>query len=373
MPESFSITDAISKLVAMDGDLSESEAEAVIDQIMVGAATPSQIAAFLTALRIKGASVAELTAFARGMRKHALKISLQVSSRLIDTCGTGGGKLKTFNISTIASFVIAGAGAPVAKHGNRSFTSRCGSADLLEKFGVNIGADPRTVQTSIEGAGIGFMFAPIFHPAMKHAALTRREIGIRTAFNILGPLTNPAGAKAQIVGVYEDSLVLPVARVLKNLGAEDVLVVHGLDGIDEISLVGRTRAARVVEDEIREETLEPSMFGLNCRPHSEISADGADIEIYVSTALNVLSRDDPDLTPTELATKEMVLMNSAAALSTSRLAGDYIEGMELAKESVSSGKALDKVSALVKYSNGDLGLLESRLKNSQKIRAVDTS
>ena len=359
---------AISKLV-LGSDLSEIEASAAIEEIMEGVATPSQIAAFLTAIRMKGVNVDELTAFASVMRKHALKIYPKVDSRLVDTCGTGGDKLKTFNISTIAAFVTAGAGVPVAKHGNRSFTSKCGSADLLEKLGVNINTDPLTVQTSIEQAGIGFMFAPIFHPAMKHASVPRREIGIMTVFNVLGPLTNPAGAKAQIVGVYDDSLVMPLAQVLRRLGVEDVMVVHGEGGIDEISPVGKTHVARSIEGKngIREESLDPlTSFGLKQRTYEEISAEGADIDAYAMMALCVLSPDGKELTPKEFATKEMVLMNSAGTLVTSKKADGYREGIELAKKSIESGSARDKLVSLVKHTNGDPGRIESLMKKSAK-------
>jgi anthranilate phosphoribosyltransferase len=365
MPSEFTIKDAISKLVSMGGDLSEREAEVALEEIMDGRATPSQIASFLTAVRMKGPSVNELTAFATVMRKHALKISPKVNSKmLVDTCGTGGDKLKTFNISTISTFVTAGAGISVAKHGNRSFTSKCGSADLLERLGVDVSADPQTVQSSIENSGIGFMFAPVFHPSMKHVAAPRKEIGIRTVFNILGPLTNPAGARAQVVGVYEDDLVLPVAQVLRNLGIENATVVHGVDGIDEISIVGKTNTAKVIGDEIREELLEPSSFGLKGRARHEISADGADLETYAITAIRVLAGNQASLTTKEAATKEMVLMNSSAAIVTAKKTDDFKEGIELARNSIESGRAFDKLMALVKYSNGDLDRIESLLKIS---------
>ncbi len=364
----FSVKDAISKLVAGEGDLSESEAGSTMDEIMRGDATPSQIAAFLTAIRMKGAGVGELTAFAMEMKRHSLKIHPKVGSRLVDTCGTGGDKVKTFNISTIAGLVIAGAGVPVAKHGNRSFTSKCGSADLLERLGVNINADPATVENSIEQVGIGFMFAPVFHPAMKHVAASRKEIGIRTVFNILGPMINPAGAKTQVVGVYDEGLVMSLAHVLKKLGTENAMVVHGLDGIDEISLIGKTRVARVIsgKNELREEILEPEVFGLKSRTYQEISAEGVDLEAYASVALDVLSLNDPDLTRKELATKEMILMNSSAALVTTKAADNYREGVELAKTSIDSGKALEKLLSLVKHTKGDPDRIGSLQKSSHK-------
>jgi anthranilate phosphoribosyltransferase len=360
MMNSFTVKEAISKLV-LSQNLEDYEADAAMEEIMAGAATPSQIAAFLTAIRIKGPTVEELAAFALTMRRHAHSIRPNISSKLVDTCGTGGDKLKTFNISTIAALVTAGAGVSVAKHGNRSFTSRCGSADLLERLGVNINADPQKVQSSIERANIGFMFAPVFHPAMKHAGPTRKEIGIRTIFNVLGPLTNPAGAKRQVVGVYDESLVLTLARVLRKLGAEEAMVVHGLDGIDEISLVGRTRAARVSQGEIEELILEPSKFGLKHRSFDEVSAEGADLEEYATVAFNIISGNGTNSTK-ESATREMVLMNTSAALVTAGVVDTYLDGVELAKSSIQSGKALEKLVSLVQITAGDISRIESLAK-----------
>ena len=365
----FSVKEAIAKLVLSE-DLESYEADAAMEEIMAGGASPSQIASFLTAIRMKGATVDELAAFAAAMRRHAFSIHPKVSSRLVDTCGTGGDKFKTFNISTVSALITAGAGVCVAKHGNRSFTSKCGSADLLERLGVNISADPSTVENSIERAGIGFMFAPVFHPAMKYAGPTRKEIGFRTVFNVLGPLTNPAGAKSQLVGVFDDSLVLPIAKVLLKLGTEDAMVVHGMDGIDEISLVGRTHSARVSKNEVREEMLEPSSFGLKHISFQEISAEGADLEEYALTAFNILSRSDSKLTSKERATKDMMLMNSSAALVTACLADGYVEGLEMARSSVDSGKALEKLVSLVKYTNGDPSPIES-LRSSGKIERMN--
>jgi anthranilate phosphoribosyltransferase len=227
------IQDVINKLI-VGVDLSEGEAEDTMKSIMSGEATPSQIASFLTALRVKGETVDEITAFARVMRQFSVKISPRVSGTLVDTCGTGGDKIKTFNISTAAMFVAAGAGVPIAKHGNRSVTSKAGSADVVEAIGVKIDLPEEGVKRCIEEVGIGFMFAPRFHPAMKHAAPVRKEMGIRTVFNILGPLTNPAGARAQLMGVYDASLTEKLATVLDRLGCERAMVTHGLDGLDEI-------------------------------------------------------------------------------------------------------------------------------------------
>lgn len=355
-----SVREAISRIV--DGkSLSSFEAAEAMSEIMSGLASQSQIAAFLTALRIKGETAEELASFAEIMRAHALKIEPRTASRLVDTCGTGGDRLKTFNVSTTAALVVAGAGLPVAKHGNRSFTSRCGSADILEELGVNINAEPLVVQTSIENAGIGFIFAPMFHPAMKHASIPRKEIGIRTVFNVLGPLTNPAGAKVQLVGVYADHLVLTVAQALRKLGVEDAIVVHGLDGLDEVSLIGKTHAAIVdgEKEEIREDILTPSSFGLSARNYEEVSASES-IEEQAKTAIRILDgRSNGALSNRDKAVKEMVLVNAAAAIVAARKAESYLEAMEMASSSLDSGRALEKLDLLVKYSGGDASRMES--------------
>lgn len=355
-----SVREAISRIV--DGkNLSRSEAAEAMSEIMSGLASQSQIAAFLTALRIKGETAEELASFAEIMRDHALKIEPRTASRLVDTCGTGGDRLKTFNVSTTAALVVAGAGLPVAKHGNRSFTSRCGSADILEELGVNINAEPLVVQTSIENAGIGFIFAPMFHPAMKHASIPRKEIGIRTVFNVLGPLTNPAGAKVQLVGVYADHLVLTVAQALRKLGVEDAIVVHGLDGLDEVSLIGKTHAAIVnrEKEEIREDILTPSSFALSARSYEEVRASES-IEEQAKTAIRILDgRNNGALSNRDKAVKEMVLVNAAAAIVAARKAASYLEAMEIASSSLDSGRALEKLGLLVKYSGGDASRMES--------------
>ena len=227
------IREGIQKLIE-GSNLTYDESGEIMREIMSEKATSSQTAAFLTALRMKGEAVEELIAFASVMRTHCRQIRPHVHGRLVDTCGTGGDKIKTFNVSTAAAFVIAGAGVAVAKHGNRAVTSKSGSADVLEKLGLNLNVEPEATQDIIEKVGIGFMFAPAFHPAMKYAAEPRREIGIRTVFNILGPLTNPACANAQLLGVYDPKLTTPMAYALKKLGCEEAMVVHGLDGLDEI-------------------------------------------------------------------------------------------------------------------------------------------
>src|SRR5665647_1671915 len=255
------IREGIQKLI--EGiDLTFEESDVIMREVMSGKATNAQTAAFLTALRMKGESVEELIAFTSVMRSNCCTIHPKVQGRLVDTCGTGGDKIKTFNVSTAAAFVIAGAGIAVAKHGNRAVTSRSGSADVLERLGLNLNLQPKDVQEAIEQVGVGFMFAPAFHPAMKYAAEPRKEIGFRTVFNLLGPLTNPACANAQLLGVYDSKLCTPMANVLNRLGCEEAMVVHGLDGLDEISTVGKTVIAWLKNNQVTKLETDPSYFGL---------------------------------------------------------------------------------------------------------------
>lgn len=350
------IRESISKAVVGE-NLSETEARNTMSEIMTGAATPSQIASLLTALSIKGETVDEIASFATIMREHARRINPNVSSPLVDTCGTGGDVLKIFNVSTIAALVVSGSGSPVAKHGNRSFTSKCGSADLLERFGVNIRAEPEVVRNSIEQSGIGFMFASVFHSASKNASSTRREIGIRTVFNLLGPLTNPANAKIQLVGVYDDSLVSKMAQVLRKLAIERAIVVHGLDGLDEISIIGNTHAARLDDNEIHEEILTPASFGLSKRKLDEIAAS-PEIDKQALTTFRILA-DSGTHSEKERSVKDMILMNSSAVIVSAGKAKNYKEGVEIARESLDSGKALEKLTQLVKHSGGETAKLET--------------
>lgn len=346
------IKEAISKVTSMQ-NLNEEEAKMTMQELMDGSATPSQVAALLTALRMKGETVDEIASFAVVMREHATKISPKVEGRLTDTCGTGGDLQKTFNISTLSALVVAGAGVPVAKHGNRSVTSNCGSADLLEKLGVNVTAKPEVVQKSIERAGIGFVFAQVFHSATKNVASPRREIGIRTVFNVLGPLTNPAGAKAQLVGVYDDGLVLKVANVLKKIGIEDAIVVHGIGGLDEVSLTGKTHTARLHNGEIHEEFLTPDTFGLSHLEFKNLPAP-ENLEDYVLTSVTLLNGSSRQYGQV----RDMVLANASTALVVAGKVGNYGDGMELARESLDSGDALRKLNELVKMSGGDAGKME---------------
>jgi len=342
------IKEGIQKLI--EGiDLTSEEAYAIMKEIMSGNVTEAQVASFLTALRMKGETVEEITALATVMREFCDVIHAKVNGRLVDTCGTGGDKVKTFNVSTVSAFVVAGSGVAVAKHGNRSVTSKCGSADLLEKLGFNLNQDQKTVEKSIEEVGVGFMFAPAFHPAMKYAVGPRREIGIRTVFNVLGPLTNPANASAQLLGVYSKELVKPLANVLKKLGCEEAMVVHGLEGLDEISTIGRTRIAWLKEGNVQCRETMPVDFKIAPARLEDII--GGTPEENVETTLKILSGHDGPKT-------DMVLVNSAAGIIVGGKAEDFSYGMELARRSIESGAAYKKLEMLIKVCNGDSSKLE---------------
>ncbi len=338
------IQDAIAKLVERM-DLTEAEAEEAMKYIMSGKATQAQIGSFLTALRTKGETVEEITAFARVMREFAARISPKVDGLLVDTCGTGGDEIKTFNISTAAMFVAAGAGVRIAKHGNRSVTSKAGSADVVEALGVRIDLPPEEVQRCIERIGIGFMFAPRFHIAMKHAIGPRKEMGIRTVFNILGPLTNPASAQAQVIGVYDATLTDKLARVLKKLGCERAIVVHGVDGLDEISTLGRTQVSELNRSGIRTYMIEPEDFGIERVKPDAIA--GEELEENVRMLLRVLHGETGPK-------RDIVLLNAAAAIVVGGKAGDLREGISIASDSLDSGRAYEKVVQLVKATGGDV-------------------
>jgi len=328
-------------------DLEPGEARLVMDEIMSGRATPAQIAALLTALRMKGEAVDELVAFVEVMLEHAAVISPRVNGILIDTCGTGGDRIKTFNISTVSAFVAAGAGALVAKHGNRAVSSRAGSADVLEALGVPLMLTPEQVCAAIEEVGIGFMFAPVFHPAMKFALQPRRELGFRTIFNLLGPLANPARVKAQVIGVYDAQLVEKVAEVLRGLGVKRALVVHGLDGLDELSTVGETQVAELQGGKIRTYRLVPDEMGITRARISELA--GGDAETNARIAVQLLrGRKGPQ--------RDAVLLNAAAALLVSGLVKDLSSGLELASWSIDSGSANRKLEELLQVTGGAVAL-----------------
>jgi anthranilate phosphoribosyltransferase len=338
-------------------DLSFELAQQSMREIMAGEATPSQIGAFLTSLRMKGETVEEITALAMVMRDNAVRINPHVNGRTVDTCGTGGDRLKTFNVSTAAALVAAGADVPVAKHGNRSVTSKCGSADVLEALGVNLNVPPLTVQRAIEQVGIGFMFAPAFHPAMKNAIVPRREIGVRTVFNILGPLTNPANANAQVLGVYDPQLVEPMAKVLQKLGTEEAMVVHGIDGLDEISTIGKTKLAWLKDGQITSKEITPQDLNLKQARPNEIS--GFDVEQSAKLLVNIINGRE-DKFSTRL---QMVLANAAAAIVVGGKADDLATGVEVGREAITSGRAYDKLKRLIACTNGDeskLGRIESQ-------------
>ena len=314
-------------------DLPFELAQQSMREIMAGEATPSQLAAFLTSLRMKGETVDEITALAIVMRENAVRISPHVEGRIVDTCGTGGDRLKTFNVSTAAALVAAGAGVPIAKHGNRSVTSKCGSADVLEAVGVNLNVPPSMVQKSIEQVGIGFMFAPAFHPAMRNAIVPRREIGIRTAFNILGPLTNPANASAQVLGVYDPGLVEPMAKVLDKLGIEEAIVAHGVDGLDEISTVGKTKLAWLKNGEITSKEITPQDLNLKQARPNEIS--GFDITQSAKLLVSILNGGENG----QSTRLQMVFANAAAAIVVGGKADDLASGVEAGREAIASGRA----------------------------------
>ncbi len=333
-------------------DLTTDQAEAAMMDIMTGQATPAQISAFLIGLKKKGETVDEITAIARVMRTFSRTVCPKVDGYLLDTCGTGGDIAKTFNVSTTAAFVIAAAGVRVAKHGNRSFTSRCGSADVLEQLGVNLEMEPALVERAIEEIGIGFMFAPNFHPAMKNVASIRREIGVRTVFNILGPLTNPAGANAQLIGVYDSELLEPMCVAAHNLGAKSVMTVYGVDGVDEISLTGKTVIVKQQNGNIIREEVSPEDLGLN-KTTPELLA-GGDPDQNARLTARVLSghleRNDPRV--------QIVAANAAAGLVLCEAAEDMRNGVELALNTVENGRGLRILRQLVELSGGNPDRLE---------------
>lgn len=334
------IREAISKVVDRQ-DLREAEMMAVMGEVMDGAATPAQIAALITALRMKGETVEEVTGAARIMRMKATRIDAR-SSVVVDTCGTGGDGMNTFNISTTSAFVVAAAGITVAKHGNRAVSSGCGSADVLEALGVNIGASPEIVEECIQQIGIGFLFAPKLHGAMKYAVGPRREIGVRSIFNMLGPLTNPAGATSQLVGVYDPKLTEVFASVLRNLGSKRAFVVHGLDGMDEATVTGQTRVSELKEGLITTYNIDPvGYFGRTWR-REELT--GGDATVNAEITKEVLSG-------TAGARRDIVLLNSALAIVAGEKAKDIREGIALAEECIDSRAAIKKLQALIELTN----------------------
>ncbi|MEJ5314751.1 anthranilate phosphoribosyltransferase [Anaerolinea thermophila] len=320
--------------------LSAQEAEEAMNIIMSGEATPAQIGGYLVALRMKGETVEEITGSARAMRAHASRVKVQ-SVPLLDTAGTGGDGAHTFNISTTAAFVIAGTGRKVAKHGNRAASSRCGSADVLDALGVRIHLTPEQVARCIEDVGIGFLFAPSFHPAMKHAVAPRRELGQRTLFNLLGPLTNPAGATHQLIGVYDGKLTPLLAEVLGELGVQGAFVVHGHGGLDELSTSGPNRISRLHHGKVENEELDARDFGLRrAKPEDLRGGEPAENASILRAILE--NRDDSPR-------RDVVLLNSAAAIAAEN--GDLTRALAEAEHSLSSGAALQKLEALIAYTH----------------------
>ncbi|MFH1707890.1 MAG: anthranilate phosphoribosyltransferase [Planctomycetota bacterium] len=336
------LTDGL-KAVVEGRDLTEAEAKDCMDRIMGGEATPAQIGGFLVALRMKGETVAEITGCARTMREKVTRVDLGPGIDAIDTCGTGGDGTCTVNVSTLAALVAAGAGVKVAKHGNRSVSSSCGSADLLEALGVKIALGPEQVAACVRTAGIGFMFAPGFHAAMKHAIGPRKEMKIRTVFNILGPLTNPAGVKRQVIGVFSSALVDPIAEVLRRLGAEEALVVHGAGGMDEFSLSGPTAVAHLKGGRITRREVTPEDCGLKRSDVDAIRVPNA--AEGKCAALDILNGKAGG------PMRDVIVLNAAAALMVAGKVRDYKEGASLAAQTIASGVAKAALDRLVAESN----------------------
>jgi len=334
------IKDAIAKL-ADRSPLTEQEAESVMLEIMDGAATPAQIAAYLMGLRLKGETVEEIAGSVRAMRTKAIRISVG-DPQVVDTCGTGGDGSHTFNISTTTALVVAGAGLTVAKHGNRSVSSKSGSADVLSALGVKIDVSTERVAACIDEVGIGFLFAPLYHGAMKHCAGPRQEMGIRTMLNLLGPLTNPAGATIQVIGVYEGRLTSLLGNVLMHLGSQHCFVVHGMDGLDEITLTAKTRISEATGGILSNYLLDPAEFGLALVPAKQL-AGGTPQENAVITHEILQGRKGPK--------RDIVCLNAAPALVAARKATSLQDGFLLAGQAIDSGAAAEKLARLITFTN----------------------
>jgi len=341
------IKEAIGKVVA-GNDLSEAEMVAAMEEIMSGDATPAQIGAFITALRMKGETVEEITGAALVMRQKAARVEL--SDRpdvLVDTCGTGGDASGTFNVSTTAAFVVAGAGVPVAKHGNRSVSSHCGSADVLEALGVALDLTPEQIGLCIAACGIGFMFAPVMHPAMKYAIGPRRELAIRTVFNVLGPLTNPAGANVQVMGVYDAGLTEKIARVLGKLGAKRALVVCGEGNLDELTVTGETKISDYADDRVTTYRVTPEEVGLERATLDELKGE--------TTAAGAAAEVRAILGGAAGPKRDMVLLNAGAALMAAGKSETLAEGVVLAAQTIDGGGATRTLDAMVGFCKGEKG------------------
>ncbi|MCJ8330734.1 MAG: anthranilate phosphoribosyltransferase [Lentisphaeria bacterium] len=331
------------KQLIAGNDLSRQEMTEIMDALMDGELSQAQTGAFLTALSIKGETIDEIAAAADSMRRHATKIDAG-EQPIVDTCGTGGDGASTFNISTTAAFIAAGAGVKIAKHGNRSVSSKCGSADVLKALGVNLEVDADRVGQAVRELGIGFLFAPLLHSAMKHAIGPRRELGVRTVFNLLGPLTNPAAADAQVLGVFSKDLTVVHATVLKELGSRHAMVVHGLDGLDEISTTSNTQVSELKDGEVNTYELDPRILTGN--EYSSIAdLKGGEAEENAAITKAILSGEDSG------PKADIALINAAAAIYVSSLADSMETAYAAAKESISSGNALVKLNALIEFTN----------------------
>ncbi len=329
------------KAVTERRDLSADEMQQVMRTIMTGEATQAQIGGFLIGLRMKGETVDEIAAAAGVMRELASGVKV-AGDHVVDTCGTGGDAASTFNISTTSAFVVAAAGGTVAKHGNRSISSKSGSADVLEAAGVNLGITPEQVGKCVEQVGVGFMFAPAHHSAMKHAIGPRKEMGVRTIFNVLGPLTNPAGAPNQVLGVFAKEMVEPLANVLNKLGSDHVLVVHSEDGMDEISIGAPTFVAELKEGKVDSYTIQPEDFGMSRTDISALAVDGAEASLaVVKSVLNGEAGPASDI----------VALNAGAAIYAAGLADSLAAGIKKAQEVIASGAGAEKLAALAALSN----------------------
>ncbi len=333
------IQSAIQKLIE-GKNLVIDEAEAVMEEIMTGKATDSQIAGFLVALRMKGETIDEITALAKVMREKAHTINPK-SKTLVDTCGTGGDKKGTFNISTAAAFIVAGSGIAVAKHGNKSVSSKCGSADVLVELGIKIDLTPKQVEKCIDDIGIGFLFAPKFHEAMKYAINVRRELGVRTVFNVLGPLTNPANASCQLVGVFDEKLTKPIAEVLGKLGLKHAIVVHG-NGLDEITLDGETTVSEYKSGNVITYKIKPTDFGMKLSSIDEIKGNSPKENAEI--ILNILSGKEKG------AKRNIAVLNAAAAIYAGDKAKSIKEGISLAEKAIDSGSAMKKLERMREFS-----------------------
>lgn len=333
------IKEAIAKLVERI-DLEEDEMAEVIETMMEGEATPSQISAFLAALRMKGESVPEITGAARVLLDKATRIS-SGHDVVVDLCGTGGDSQGTFNVSTVAALVVAGAGVPVAKHGNRSVSSYVGSADVLEALGVDISPSPEIAERCLRDVGMVFLFAPLYHPAMKNVSVPRKEIGIRTIFNIIGPIVNPAGVKHQVIGVYSEVLLDPMIKVLRNLGHKGAMIVHGSDSMDEITVTGKTVIAELKDGMVKKFQFDPSEIGIKKRNIAELKG-GKSPEENAALLVSILKGEERE------ARRDIVLLNAAAAIYVSGTSPDFEDALGRAAESIDSGKAYAKLEDLVR-------------------------